>query len=184
MRGEFEVPPGKGYVVGDMLVNGQPLNYGAQLAGVLSLRHTAAAKCLTQYRHHPRLDYRALLPAGVHAQAPLLLGATPGGGRGEDRVGRHGQQAGVAQDVEPCHSAWGRYVVCNVVSRTRTRSCTVGHRFRGPDAYVGQYVECVWLRKQMTEKNGTCLLHALQDIGRRLEPSWRHQVRQVNAGPK
>jgi len=32
MRGEFEVPADRGYVVGDLLVNGVPLNYGAQLA--------------------------------------------------------------------------------------------------------------------------------------------------------
>lgn len=35
MRGEFEVPAEKGYVVGDLLVNGRPLKYGAQLAGTL-----------------------------------------------------------------------------------------------------------------------------------------------------
>ncbi|KAJ7084936.1 hypothetical protein C8R44DRAFT_753015 [Mycena epipterygia] len=32
MRAEFEVPADKGYVVGDLLVNGTPLEYGAQLA--------------------------------------------------------------------------------------------------------------------------------------------------------
>lgn len=33
MRGEFEVPEGKGYVLGDLIVKGKPLNWGSQIAG-------------------------------------------------------------------------------------------------------------------------------------------------------
>jgi hypothetical protein len=33
MRAEFEVPAEKGYLLGDLLVNGKPLKYGAQMAG-------------------------------------------------------------------------------------------------------------------------------------------------------
>ena len=33
MRAEFEVPEDKGYVLGDLTVQGLPLQYGGQLAG-------------------------------------------------------------------------------------------------------------------------------------------------------
>ena len=39
MRGEFEVPEGKGYVLGDLFVRGKPLKYGAQLAGASQQLH-------------------------------------------------------------------------------------------------------------------------------------------------
>ncbi|KAJ8080796.1 hypothetical protein AAF712_006797 [Marasmius tenuissimus] len=45
MRGEFEVPPGKGYVVGDLLVSGKPLKYGAQMADLITIAlHARVAK--------------------------------------------------------------------------------------------------------------------------------------------
>lgn len=37
MRAEFEVPEGKGYVLGDLKVNKKPLQYGGQLAGAALL---------------------------------------------------------------------------------------------------------------------------------------------------
>ncbi|KAF5378429.1 hypothetical protein D9757_011157 [Collybiopsis confluens] len=37
VRGEFEVPPGKGYVVGDMFVRNVPLEFGGQLADLIKI---------------------------------------------------------------------------------------------------------------------------------------------------
>ncbi|TFK70988.1 hypothetical protein BDN72DRAFT_856505 [Pluteus cervinus] len=41
MRGEFEVPEEKGYLVGDLFVNDTSLDFGAQLADIISISITA-----------------------------------------------------------------------------------------------------------------------------------------------
>ncbi|KAF9459656.1 hypothetical protein BDZ94DRAFT_997828 [Collybia nuda] len=43
MRAEFEIPEGQGYVLGDITVNGTPLQYGGQLADYIKVSITARA---------------------------------------------------------------------------------------------------------------------------------------------
>jgi hypothetical protein len=44
LRARFEVPPGRGYVVGDVLAFGRPIAFGAQLADRVSVRINALVK--------------------------------------------------------------------------------------------------------------------------------------------
>ncbi|KAF9459691.1 hypothetical protein BDZ94DRAFT_1239063 [Collybia nuda] len=46
MRAEFEIPKDKGYVLGDITVNGKPLQYGGQLADYIKISITARASAL------------------------------------------------------------------------------------------------------------------------------------------
>jgi len=54
MRGEFEVPAGKGYSLGDLTVNGAPLQYGGQISDFIKVSLTGRA-CADGLSIPPRL---------------------------------------------------------------------------------------------------------------------------------
>jgi hypothetical protein len=53
MRGEFQVPEGKGYALGDLTVNGTPLQYAGQIADFIKVSITARA-CAVGLQIPPR----------------------------------------------------------------------------------------------------------------------------------
>jgi hypothetical protein len=44
LRARYEVPPGRGYTVGDITIEGRPIRFGAQLADRVAVRVRAVAK--------------------------------------------------------------------------------------------------------------------------------------------
>ncbi|KAF9059705.1 hypothetical protein BDP27DRAFT_1453131 [Rhodocollybia butyracea] len=72
MRGEFEVPEGKGYVLGDLKVNKKPLEYGGQLADYIRVSITARTSDL---QIQPRLCTEAPPPVAQDCacEEPLAM---------------------------------------------------------------------------------------------------------------
>jgi len=66
MRGEFEVPDGKGYVLGDLIVKQKPLKYGAQLADLIHVSITARTSSM---KPEPRFCSEAPPPAPAQTQS-------------------------------------------------------------------------------------------------------------------
>lgn len=72
IRALIEAPAGANYVLGDVMIEGQPIRYGSQIAEKIRVRIRGAAKPAAQ--HAPQLKVPGFSVVG---QADLLLGAGP-----------------------------------------------------------------------------------------------------------
>ena len=69
VRAVYEVPPGTGYVVGDILIDGQPIEFGSQIAERLFIRISGVG-C--------RFDAAKVVPRPcVEAGGPAIVGVAP-----------------------------------------------------------------------------------------------------------
>nr|QKW93918.1 hypothetical protein [Vitiosangium cumulatum] len=70
VRAVFEVPPERGFVVGDILVNGRPIQFGAQIADFVNMKLTGVACRIGQSQVKPLTGCRreVAAPLGVAGQ--------------------------------------------------------------------------------------------------------------------
>lgn len=70
VRAVFEVPPGKGYVVGDITIAGRPLEFGAQIADFITIKLEGLATRIGTSAVPPVQGCRGALPPGVAPVPP------------------------------------------------------------------------------------------------------------------
>ena len=78
VRAVFEVPPGRGYVVGDIKINGKAIEFGAQIADFITMKLVGLATRIGQSPVQPMTGCRQRRPpgGGVEAEgAPSLTEA-------------------------------------------------------------------------------------------------------------
>lgn len=72
VRAVYEVPTSKGFVVGDIKINGRRIEFGAQIADFISIKLTGVAHRIGQSTEQPLTGCRRERPSGLES-----VGATP-----------------------------------------------------------------------------------------------------------
>ncbi len=73
VRAVYEVPPEKNYVVGDVTINGRPIEFGAQIADFISIKLTGVAHRFGQSTVEPMTGCRRRAePGGGFESAPVV----------------------------------------------------------------------------------------------------------------
>ncbi|WP_079422994.1 hypothetical protein [Streptomyces katrae] len=81
VRFVYEVPQDKGFTVGDITINGRPIQYGAQIADFITIKLTAVACRFGQSTTQPKTACAQLAPAPVEPAAVARnISAISGGG--------------------------------------------------------------------------------------------------------
>jgi hypothetical protein len=77
IRAVYEIPMGVGFVVGDVTINGRPIEFGAQIADFITIKLTGIATRFDQSTAAPVTGCRVRKPAAVRAfAAPLSVNST------------------------------------------------------------------------------------------------------------
>ena len=72
VRAVYEVPEGRGFVVGDITINGRPIEFGAQIADFINIKLTGVGTRFGQSTVAPMTSCRRRKPAIARAVIPSL----------------------------------------------------------------------------------------------------------------